>query len=246
MNTILVTLSSTRIYLWNGRRLVTFQSSIDWYFPDGITSRTMAPGESSRPSSHRPQDSSGRQHHKKRRSQDQRPKRPATDSGESREERRSRNLSADALAQLKQDNARRHKRRERRGSDAETPRDPARDAERERLRRERRERRARHAERAERAERAEYSDAPRERDPPREKPRRVHKEDYRDAPYEKPRKDHKRKKGRLVSGAILEEGRGSRGLRGGGWASSDSNSIEKEYLVDDPPKPIKKRKKLCR
>ncbi|KAI8167398.1 putative glucan 1,3-beta-glucosidase D [Colletotrichum sp. SAR 10_70] len=52
------------------------------------------------------------------------------------------------------------------------------------------------------------------------------------------------KKKRVVSGAILEEGRGSRGLRGGGWSSTDSNSLEKERLVDDPPGPIKKRKKL--
>ncbi|KAF4868804.1 putative glucan 1,3-beta-glucosidase D [Colletotrichum siamense] len=190
----------------------------------------MAPGESSRPSSHRPRDSSGRKHqHKKRRSQDQRSRRPATDSGESRG---SQTLSADALAQLNQENTRRPKRR---GSDAR-PRDPERDAERERLRRERRERRARRAA-------AESADAPREKDPPRERPRRVQKEEYRDLPYEKPRKDRHKKK-RVVSGAILEEGRGSRGLRGGGWSSTDSNSLEKERLVDDPPGPIKKRKKL--
>lgn len=103
------------------------------------------------------------------------------------------------------------------------------------MRRERRERRAR---------REEYRDSPRER------PKRVHREEYQDLPYEKPRREHKNKKKRVVSGAVMEEGRsrGMRGggLRGGGWSSSDNNSIEKEYLVDEPPRPLKKRKKLCR
>ncbi|WYZ37771.1 hypothetical protein EsH8_II_001277 [Colletotrichum jinshuiense] len=174
----------------------------------------MAPGESSRPSSHRPRDSSGRNHrHKKRRSQGHGTRRPATDSGESREERRSQTLSADALARLNEDNTRRHKKR--RESNAERPRD----AERRRARRE------------------EYRDAP------KEKPKKVKREEDRDLPYEKPRKEHKSKKRRVVSGAVMEEGRSRGHLRGGGWSSS-GHSIEKEYLMDDPPKPVKKRKKL--
>lgn len=183
-------------------------------FTAGIFTK-MAPGESSRPSSHRPRDSSGRNHrHKKRRSQGHGTRRPATDSGESREERRSQTLSADALARLNEDNTRRHKKR--RESNAERPRD----AERRRARRE------------------EYRDAP------KEKPKKVKREEDRDLPYEKPRKEHKSKKRRVVSGAVMEEGRSRGHLRGGGWSSS-GHSIEKEYLMDDPPKPVKKRKKLC-
>ncbi|TDZ17035.1 putative glucan 1,3-beta-glucosidase D [Colletotrichum orbiculare MAFF 240422] len=194
----------------------------------------MAPGES-RSSSHRPRDSSGRKHQqKKRRSREQGSRRPATDSGDSRAERRSQTLSADALAQLNQGNTRRHRRR-----DSEARPDRTRDRERDRERDTDADREARRARREERRERhkAEYRDAPKER------PKRVQREEYEDVVYEKPRRDHKKKK-RVVSGAILEEGRGSRGLRGGGWSSSDNNSIEKEYLVDDPPKPVKKRKKL--
>ncbi|TEA15934.1 putative glucan 1,3-beta-glucosidase D [Colletotrichum sidae] len=194
----------------------------------------MAPGES-RSSSHRPRDSSGRKHQqKKRRSREQGPRRPATDSGDSRAERRSQTLSADALAQLNQGNTRRQRRR-----DSEARPDRTRDRERDRERDTDADREARRARREERRERrkAEYRDAPKER------PKRVQREEHEDVVYEKPRRDHKKKK-RVVSGAILEEGRGSRGLRGGGWSSSDNNSIEKEYLVDDPPKPVKKRKKL--
>ncbi|TDZ61488.1 putative glucan 1,3-beta-glucosidase D [Colletotrichum trifolii] len=194
----------------------------------------MAPGES-RSSSHRPRDSSGRKHQqKKRRSREQGPRRPATDSGDSRAERRSQTLSADALAQLNQGNTRRQRRR-----DSEARPDRTRDRERDRERDTDADREARRARREERRERrkAEYRDAPKER------PKRVQREEYEDVVYEKPRRDHKKKK-RVVSGAILEEGRGSRGLRGGGWSSSDNNSIEKEYLVDDPPKPVKKRRKL--
>ncbi|GKT46558.1 putative glucan endo-1,3-beta-glucosidase [Colletotrichum spaethianum] len=41
----------------------------------------------------------------------------------------------------------------------------------------------------------------------------------------------------------MEEGRSRGHLRGGGWSSSD-HSLEKEYLMEDLPQPVKKRKKL--
>ncbi|GKT57671.1 beta-glucosidase 6 [Colletotrichum tofieldiae] len=184
----------------------------------------MAPGESSRPSSHRPRDSSGRHHHKKRRSHGHGSRRPATDSGESRDERRSQTLSADALAALNHENTKRKKRRE---SRANGSRDPERDAERA----------------AERAERRRARREQQYRDAPRERPRKVEREQDREAVYEKPRRDHKSKKRRVVSGAVMEEGRSRGHLRGGGWSSSD-HSLEKEYLMEDPPQPVKKRKKL--
>ncbi|KAK0377747.1 beta-glucosidase 6 [Colletotrichum paranaense] len=189
----------------------------------------MAPGESSRPSSHRPRDSSGRKHHnKKRRSRAEGSRRPATDSGESRDERRSQSLSVDALAKLDQDNVKRQKRREKKERSAGAGR-PSRDANAD-ADAERRERRRARREAA-------YRDAPTER------PKRVRREVDTEAVYEKPRREHKNKKKRVVSGAIMEEGRSRGHLRGGGWNSSD-HSFEKEYLMEDPPKPVKKRKKL--
>ncbi|GJC96664.1 betaglucosidase 6 [Colletotrichum higginsianum] len=137
---------------------------------------------------------------------------PATESGESRDERRSQTLSADALAALNHENTKRRKRRE--------SRDPERDAERA----------------AERAERRRARREQQYRDAPRERPRRAEREEDREAVYEKPRRDHKSRKRRVVSGAVMEEGRSRGHLRGGGWSSSN-NSLEKEYLMDDPHSP---------
>lgn len=76
---------------------------------------------------------------------------------------------------------------------------------------------------------------------------------YSDLEYEKPlkpAKSQKRKDRRMVSGAVLEEGQGNRltnffgKLRGGGGSSVPTN--EKDESEYDPPRPVRKRKKICK
>jgi len=63
---------------------------------------------------------------------------------------------------------------------------------------------------------------------------------------EKPPEVRKRSGARVVSGAVLEEGRGKgKRLRGGGWSNSYEDSVdkEKEGFGDEAVK--KKKRKLC-
>ncbi|KAF7548526.1 hypothetical protein G7046_g8645 [Stylonectria norvegica] len=120
----------------------------------------------------------------------------------------------------------------------------------------------RRAERAERAERTERRSQglsagaldqlnretarPKKRsERPLERPKRVNRDEYRvvDPEEERPRKHRKDKdkRKRVVSGAIMEEGRAKSGLRGGGGWSEDS--IEKEDFYHKS-KPKKSKKKL--
>lgn len=101
----------------------------------------------------------------------------------------------------------------------------------------RQKRRSERSERAERRERVERPERSRRRN--RDEPHAVEREHV----VEKPRKQHNGKKKRVVSGAILEEGRARSGLRGGRGGSEDS--FEKEdYYAEAKPK--KSRKKLCK
>lgn len=59
---------------------------------------------------------------------------------------------------------------------------------------------------------------------------------------EKTRKQNRGKKRRVVSGAIMEEGRARTGMRGGQMMSEDSYDKEDYYRQ---PKPKKSKKKLC-
>ncbi|KAK2591491.1 hypothetical protein QQS21_010811 [Conoideocrella luteorostrata] len=62
---------------------------------------------------------------------------------------------------------------------------------------------------------------------------------------QKPKKQHKSKKRRIVSGAIMEEGRAGRsGLRGGGSWGEDDLDKEEYYRRSRDKKPKKKKKKL--
>ena len=77
-----------------------------------------------------------------------------------------------------------------------------------------------------------------------ERDKRVRREDYRAAaqqPDRLPREKHRSKK-RVVSGAIVEEGRAPIGLRGGAWSEE---SYEKADFYQRPA-PKKNRKKLCK
>ncbi|KAI9151750.1 putative glucan 1,3-beta-glucosidase D [Paramyrothecium foliicola] len=78
-----------------------------------------------------------------------------------------------------------------------------------------------------------------------ERDKRVRREEYRAAaqhPDKLPRGKDSRKKRRVVSGAIVEEGRAATGLRGGAWSE---DSYEKgDYYQRSAPK--KRKKKLCK
>jgi hypothetical protein len=66
----------------------------------------------------------------------------------------------------------------------------------------------------------------------------------------KPPEIRKRSGARVVSGAVLEEGRGksSKRLRGGGWSNSYDESVDKDKEGYDGEAVRKKKKKLrkCR
>lgn len=183
----------------------------------------MAPRESARPSQ-RHRESGTRKHQHRKRSSTAR--RAASSSEGAKPGGSAHTLSADALAQLNAQNAR---------PSASRPRDRDRDRERQR---ERERRRTQDAER----------DRDRDRDRRREARRtKVSRDDYREVErvaVEKPRRHHKSKKRRVVSGAMVEEGRGRelRGIRGGG-ASWDS--LEKEGIYETPPSRWK-NKRLCK
>lgn len=73
-------------------------------------------------------------------------------------------------------------------------------------------------------------------------------DDLSSVEFEKPRKKRDRDR-RVVSGAALEEGQGNRlgnffgKLRGGGGSSAPSyDKAESDY---DPPKPVRRKKKIC-
>lgn len=102
--------------------------------------------------------------------------------------------------------------------------------------RRRAERAARAAERTQRAERAERVE--------RARRSRPSNNEYRDSEEETPRKKTKDRKRRVVSGAIVEEGRAS-GLRGGNNRWSDDSLGEKDFYQPRKTKTGKK-KKLCR
>lgn len=76
-----------------------------------------------------------------------------------------------------------------------------------------------------------------------ERAKRANRDEYRDRDrnLERPRKGPKDKKRRVVSGAIMEEGRAS-GLRGGNNRWSD-DSLDKDFYNKERPK--KSKKKLC-
>lgn len=76
-----------------------------------------------------------------------------------------------------------------------------------------------------------------------ERAKRVRREEYRET-IQNPDREHrhdKRKKKRVVSGAIVEEGRARPGLRGGGWSDE---GYEKEDFYQKPT-PKRRRKKYC-
>lgn len=67
----------------------------------------------------------------------------------------------------------------------------------------------------------------------------------RETPQKSKRPAHNSKKRRIVSGAVMEEGRAGRsGLRGGGSWGADSYEKEEQYRLHRHKKP-KRRKKLC-
>ncbi|KAH7312402.1 glycoside hydrolase superfamily [Stachybotrys elegans] len=75
-----------------------------------------------------------------------------------------------------------------------------------------------------------------------ERPKRVRREDYKET-VRNPDRVHKQSKGRkkrVVSGAIVEEGRAPTRLRGGGWSE---DSYEKEDFYQRP-EPKRRKKKL--
>ncbi|KAH7019263.1 glycoside hydrolase superfamily [Ilyonectria destructans] len=74
-----------------------------------------------------------------------------------------------------------------------------------------------------------------------ERAKRANRDEYRDRDrnLERPRKDRKDKKRRVVSGAIMEEGRAS-GLRGGNNRWSD-DSLDKDFYNKERPKKSKKK-----
>lgn len=173
----------------------------------------MAPRESSR----RHRDSTANRHPKKRKSSS-RKQRPESEEGSS--SRSSHGLSADALAELNRHNARNAPSRPRRERipepkpKRETPkRDRDYDRRRNRISR----------------EECDDDDEDRlyyDRDSKRERERE---------------RTRQKRKSRVVSGAILEEGR-SKHLRGGA-GSYDSLEREKEELYDYPPPPANKKKR---
>lgn len=181
----------------------------------------MAPKESSRPTTRTRQragESATRNQHRKKKSATRRPDTGRSD--ESREAKPSQKLSIGALAQLNQQSTRPKKRPERPKPD-----------------RPRAERQEREAQRPNLAERLRP-----------EKTKRVNRDEYRevqDRSPDKPRRherETKRKK-RVVSGAIMEEGRARMGLRGGGASSQESNEKEDYY---QRPKKKQPKRKLCR
>ncbi|KAL7951835.1 glycoside hydrolase family 5 protein [Trichoderma barbatum] len=192
-----------------------------------------ARGESSRRDRDRP------------RKKESRTRRGASSADEGRADRRSRSqsksLSAGALAQLNQDNVRQQRQadRERRKRDrerGEAPDERAREREERHQRRERERERERQRERQRERERTRA----RERSPspdPETEPIIVPK---------KYRKPSKQKKSRVVSGAVMEEGR-SRGWRFGfgGHSRDDSyDSLRKEDMYGPPGK--KKKTKMSK
>ncbi|KAF4974341.1 hypothetical protein FZEAL_8739 [Fusarium zealandicum] len=92
---------------------------------------------------------------------------------------------------------------------------------------------ARRKKRSERASRALRDESRRPDRPSRDEHRR------RDRDPERPRAHRKENKRRVVSGAIMEEGRAKSGLRGGGW-SMDSLE-EKDFYQRERPKKSKKK-----
>lgn len=96
---------------------------------------------------------------------------------------------------------------------------------------------ARQKKRSERASRG-YKDESRRRER-----RDEHRKKDRDLDPDRPRTHGKHKKKRVVSGAIMEEGRSKTHLRGG-WGSVDSVEQEKDFYLSKPPK--KSKKKLCK
>jgi glucan 1,3-beta-glucosidase len=84
-----------------------------------------------------------------------------------------------------------------------------------------------------------------------ERTKKVAREDYRELTRDAERERHDRhrekrrgdgKKRRVVSGAVMEEGRVRNGLRGGGHWSEDS--LEKDYYNTKAPKK-RSKKRLC-
>ncbi|KAI1078113.1 glycoside hydrolase family 5 protein [Whalleya microplaca] len=226
----------------------------------------MAP-EDSEPDRRRRRDSETRhKRHKKRRPREHSAK-GATSASEGTGSGRGQKLSPDALAQLNELNTKGYT------SEPPPPRDPERKAKRDRRRREgydvvdaeqdspRRERsRARGKEyrysdlgydspRRERRRRDEYPGTDTEYDAPRRERRRRKEGAYTDdedrAATDKENRRRKKKKRRIVSGAIVEEGRASPDIRGGAGTSKhssyDSVAIEKEKLGRKPLNRKKKR-----
>ncbi|KAG9251456.1 glycoside hydrolase superfamily [Emericellopsis atlantica] len=174
---------------------------------------------SARPEGHgRRHESTNRDRQRKKRSRDPRPE---TSSGESRG---SGPLSAEALARLERQNAR-EKRRE--GRTRKADRVDYHEVEQE--------------PRRERAHRRERSERPKERT--RDRSRNHGYDEERERELERP-KAKKGKKKRVVSGAIMEEGKARPALRGGRneeWRSSEQ-SFEKQDYYHRPSKKKKKKK----
>lgn len=79
---------------------------------------------------------------------------------------------------------------------------------------------------------------------PERKPKRAHRDkEARGSPGDREERHRAKRKRRVVSGAILEEGRGSHGLRGGHGYSYDSLEKDDHYGWPEPKK--NKRKRLC-
>ncbi|KAK3381351.1 glucan 1,3-beta-glucosidase 2 [Podospora didyma] len=190
-----------------------------------------------------PRDSAHRRakNHKKKKRPVSRDERPTT-SDESRSAgTSSQGLSSAALAQLNRQNARR--------STQEPPPPPRRDREREReIERERI--RAREKELRRQREKALLeSEEHHYQAKPRKRESTTRNAGYRDLGREEPPSRNpreKRRSGRVVSGAILEEGRGGGrggGLRGGVGRPSSYDSLEKDGLYEDAPRKGLSRKK---
>ncbi|CAJ2504877.1 Uu.00g122710.m01.CDS01 [Anthostomella pinea] len=224
----------------------------------------MAPQEDSEPGRRRHRDpDKHRDHHKKRKHREHRSRGAASDESESRSRRRQ-PLSLDALAHLDELNTG--------GHIPDPPREPARKPKRDRPRR--KEYKVVDAEhespRIERRRKEEQRDSERENDslrrgrrrteahrgieveygsPKRERRHRDYDEteDEDRTQIERERRREKKRKRRIVSGAIVEEGRATPELRGGAGSSKHSswNSIddEKEKLQRSRPPGNKKKKR---
>ncbi|KAK3941628.1 glycoside hydrolase [Diplogelasinospora grovesii] len=226
----------------------------------------MAPREST--SHDRRRESSANKHRRKKSGQEsKRHGRSASASTPASSEDTSQTLSAAALARLNQENLRRgapapHDNNTRRAADREYEQRRERDRQREK------ERERERAREQQRQQQRKSRDSPRKKAPLpeddvdyREK-RRSRRESrpeapflYHDAPQEKRRSTEPKRKSRVVSGAILEEGRGKgaragpkgyQNLRGGAGDTSSYDSVEKEdpYYVPSSQPWWKKKKKL--